>query len=39
MYNGLIGDFFPGMISDVQVFSAALSATQIQALYTGTQPG
>jgi beta-glucanase (GH16 family) len=30
------GDFFPGKISDVQVFNQALTATQVEALYTET---
>jgi hypothetical protein len=34
LYNGASADFFPGEVSDVQVFSQALSAVQVQALST-----
>ncbi len=38
LYAGAYTDYFPGGISDVQVYSSALSASQVSSVYAGTQP-
>lgn len=37
-WHGLLGDWFAGMISDVQAYSKALSATEIVGVQGGTLP-
>jgi hypothetical protein len=36
--NGMVGDFFPGYIADVQIYNTALSANQVQQLYQSQMP-
>ncbi len=37
-YNGIVADYFNGMVDDVAVFSRALTPTEISNLYTGNFP-
>ncbi len=38
LFSSTFDDFFPGKVSDVQLFSYALSPPAVQALYQGQEP-
>ncbi|HKT00126.1 MAG TPA: LamG-like jellyroll fold domain-containing protein [Rugosimonospora sp.] len=38
MFNGVPGTYWPGEISDVQVYARALSASDVTAVYGGSSP-